>query len=270
MRHDVNPTLGRELALQLPDMHVTDTIRDLAYTAPDGRGLGLDIHRPKQRGASALPAVLLGGPPAFHAGRSSGQKIGWAQAIAASGMAAVPFDTRSDDFLKSSAAPCADVEAAIAFVREHGREHGLDPDRLATLGFSIGTAPWHLWAVLREPLPFVRCNVVYYGPLDFDGAPLPAAADLDPEYAALTHLRRHRGGIPPMLIARAGQESFTFINDSIERFTREAAGLGAPVELIEHESGPHGFDIRLHDARSAEIIRSTLAFLRRHLEATPV
>src|SRR5437899_7372942 len=47
------------------------------------------------------------------------QKIGWAQLIAASGMAAVAFDIRSDGVLQSPSDPSHDVAAALAYVRAH-------------------------------------------------------------------------------------------------------------------------------------------------------
>ena len=81
---------------------------------PAGRrasGCGLDVYRPR-RARGALPAVLLGGPPG--PASTSGQKVGWAQLIAASGMAAVTFDIRSSGGLQTPEQPAGDVQAAVA------------------------------------------------------------------------------------------------------------------------------------------------------------
>jgi hypothetical protein len=47
---------------------------------------------------------------------------------------------------------------------------------------------------------------------------------------------------------------------------QESFDRGASLDLMNHPAGRHGFDILDNDARSREIIRRTLAFLRDHLE----
>jgi len=133
-----NPTPGRAVVLQIPGMHRAKVHRNIVYR----RGLRLDVYRPRNA-RGRLPAVLVGGP------RSSPQRIGWAQLIAASGLAAVPFDLRSD----------GDVTTAIAYVRAHARRLGIDGGRLCTMWFS--TAP-----ALSRLTSSLRCSVVYYASLD--------------------------------------------------------------------------------------------------------
>ena len=224
----------------------------------------MDVYRPR-RGRGPHAAVLLGGPPAFRAGRTSGQKVGWAQLIAANGMAAVAFDIRSDGFQARPQEPSTDVKAAIEYVRLHALELGIDSERICTLGFSIGTAPWHLWATMRNPQPFLRCNVVYYGPLDFAGDEWSIEKANVAEFSAITYLRQHKRGIPPMLVVKAGRDRFPAINTSIDRFVGEANTLGAPVQLVVHARGVHGFDVEQRNARGVAIIKASLTFLRRQL-----
>ena len=262
-----NPTAGAVLTLQLPGMHRAQVRRDVVYRRVGGVRLRLDVYHPRTSQRRRLPAVLLGGPPAFRAGKDSGQKVGWAQAIAASGLAAVAFDTRPDRLLSTPAQPASDVAAAIAYVRSHARALRVDGDRLCTLGFSIGTAPWHLWATMRDPQPFMRCNVVFYGPLDFrELAPQfgMSAGDAE-EYAPLTHLRRQGARVPPMLVVRAGREGNVSINESIARFVEEAERVGADVRVATHETGGHGFDVGAPGARSRALIREALGYLRDRL-----
>ena len=136
-----NPTPGRELALQIRDMHRAQVKRGVVYETVAESPLRMDVYRPRKAPATPLPAVLLGGPPAYGAGKDSGQKVGWSQLIAASGIAAVAFDIRSDNFQETPFDPSHDVAAAIAYVRAHAPALGVDADRLCTLGFSLGTAP---------------------------------------------------------------------------------------------------------------------------------
>jgi acetyl esterase/lipase len=225
----------------------------------------MDVYHPRRwNGKTPLPAVIIGGPAAYRAGKDSGQKIGWSQLVAASGLAAVAFDTRSDNFLATPQDPADDVAAAIAYARANAARLGIDAGRLCTLGFSLGTAPWHLWAAMHDPQPWIRCNVIYYGPPDLTrGFEIDAAAA--EKFSALTYLRRDGAKIAPMQIAKAGRDAFPAIPASIDRFVAEARRLGAPVELLTHPSGPHGFDLEKPDATSRRTIRQTLSFLRRQL-----
>jgi dienelactone hydrolase len=203
-----NPTPGRAVVLQIPGMHRAKVQRNISYA----RGLRLDAYRPRNA-RGRLPAVLLGGQ------KSSPQKIGWAQLIASSGMAAVAFDYRSD----------GDVVAALAYVRAHARRLGIDGARLCTMWFSNAVA-----------LSGLRCNVVYYAPLD----------------PGLTY--------PPMLVVKAGRDDPS-INESIDRFEAGAQTLHADVRVVTNATVRHRFDVGPRTSRTRAIMRETLRFLRARL-----
>jgi dienelactone hydrolase len=255
-----NPTPGAAVVLQIPGMHKAKVRRNVVYQR--SQRLRMDVYRPR-RARGRLPAVLLGGPPGFD--KDTGQKIGWAQLIAASGMAAVAFDIRSDDRLQSPQNPSRDVRSAIAYVRAHAKRLGIDGSRLCTLGFSIGTAPWHLWATMRDPQPWLRCNVVYYGPLDFESQAFPIDRGLVDEFSASTYLKRFGGRIPPMLVVKAGRDVNEGINESIDRFGAAARDRHADVRVVTYAQGAHGFDLGPRTRRAREIVRETLRFLRARL-----
>lgn len=261
----VNPTAGRDVAYQIVGMHRARVRRGLTYSGGGPTALRMDVYRPRLATSAPLGAVLIGGPPAFNAGKDTGQKIGWGQLVAATGLAAVVFDIRSDSFQATPAQPSADVAAAIEYVRANATRLGIDPERLCTLGFSIGTAPWHLWATMKDRRPYIRCNVVYYGPLDFQGSSWSIAPADVAEYSALTYLKRDGRNIAPMLIVKAGRDQFEGINDSIDRFVAEAQRVGAPVELRVHPTGFHSFDLGVRQKRTLSIMKDTLAFLKRRL-----
>ena len=190
-----NPTPGKAVVLQIAGMHRAKVRRNIVYSKSPL--LRMDVYRPRTA-RGRLPAVLLVGPPGL--GRSSGQKIGWAQLIAATGLSAIAFDIRSDDQLRSPSNPARDVQSAIAYVRSRSKRLGIDPSRLCAVGFS---APWHLWATMRDPKPWLRCNVVYYEPLDA-GPAAPGARGLCVAIRAVccAALLRHRHATPRR---RAGQ-----------------------------------------------------------------
>jgi alpha-beta hydrolase superfamily lysophospholipase len=251
-----NPTPGRVLVVQVPGMHRAKVKRNLVYRTVDGVRLHMDVYRPR-RARGALPAVVLGGSPAIRAGRRSGQKIGWSQLIAAYGMAAVDVDLRSDNSLRTPAAPASDAEAAVAYVRDHARSLGVDPSRLCTLGISNDSGPWLIWAGVHEHAPWIRCSIDYYGRLDFSD---PALA----EYSALRYLQRDGGTITPMLIAEAGRDE-PAVNESMGRFASKAHAVHADVRVLTNRTGRHGFDVRAPTARSRAIVRETIRYLRSRL-----
>jgi dienelactone hydrolase len=117
-----NPTPGRALVLQIAGMHRAKVVHRAK----------LDVYQPRSAGGR-LPAVVVGGR------KGSGQTVGWAQLISASGMAAVTS---------------RDVRSAIAYVRAHARSLGIDASRLCTLSFGSSIVP--------EAQSWLHCGVAYY------------------------------------------------------------------------------------------------------------
>jgi acetyl esterase/lipase len=191
--------------------------------------------------------------------------VDYGRILAASGFMAVAFDHR---FHGPGALADAegDIAAAVAHVRSHGAELGTDPDRVALWYFS-GGGPF-LSAPLRERWPYVRALVAYYAALDLQMPPPGAASGISDEtrraFSPLAYLAGE-GVVPPLLVARAGRDN-PWLNASIDRFVQEALARNVALELLTHPSGQHGFDILNDDDRSREIIESTLAFLKRHLQ----
>jgi hypothetical protein len=53
----------------------------------------------------------------------------------------------------------------------------------------------------------------------------------------------------------------------MQRFVNAAVELNAPLTLMIHTTGIHGFDNQNDDERSREMLRAALAFMKQHLEA---
>jgi dienelactone hydrolase len=231
----VNPTPGRDIALQIPGMHRAAVRRNLVY-APD---LTMDVYRP--RGVNRrLPAVLFVHGSGGQALKDAGVFVGWGQLAAATGLAGVTFNHYGVQ---------ADIQTAIRYVRRNARRLLIDGDRLCVAGYSAGVLPSMLIALKGGAK--LRCAVAYYGPLDAYHA----------QSSPLTYLR---ASSLPVLVVKAGRDVAS-INESIDRFVAKGRRLGAPVELLVHASGGHGFDAYRPNARAAAIIRRTLAFVRAEL-----
>ena len=128
-----------------------------------------------------------------------------------------------------------------------------------------GSVPLALSALMTQDRDFLKSRRLLYGyMLDLDGAVGRRAGG-----ATFRFTNPHAGetsfdDLPedlPLLIARAGQEQFPGLNDSIDRFFAKALALNRPVTLMNHAAGPHAFDLLDDSATSRRIIRQVLDFL---------
>jgi hypothetical protein len=55
------------------------------------------------------------------------------------------------------------------------------------------------------------------------------------------------------------------MDDSIDRFIREAISKNVALSFANHPQGVHSFDSQNDDNRSREIIRSAIAFMKANL-----
>ncbi|PYQ14809.1 MAG: alpha/beta hydrolase [Acidobacteria bacterium] len=253
----------------VPGMDRVRVERDRVYREAAGSRLEMDVYRPADAtpGASRPVVILIhGGPvPPGASAKNMGVFLSYGEMLAAAGLGAVTFSHR---FYGASALADAagDVEAAVAYVRSHAEELGIDRDRVALWAFS-GGGPF-LSQSLRERWPFVRAIVAYYAVLDLQ-VPAPGAEsgitdETRRELSPLHHLATGGEQTPPLLVARAGRDS-PWLNATIDRFVQEALARNASLELMTHPAGQHAFDILDDDDRSREIIARTLDFLKRRL-----
>jgi hypothetical protein len=194
-----------------------------------------------------LPAVLfVHGRTNAASPKNLGQLVGWSQLVAASDLVGVSFSHRS-------AWTYNDTRAAVAYVRKNGARLGIDPSRIAVQTFA-GGAPDGVADALAMPPGVVRCIVAYYGWL---WGSLPAFSPID-------FLKANPEGVPRMLIAKVTRD-YGELNRSIDEFVAAALARDASVRLITYAKGEPNFDTIQHTARSRQIIRTTLAFLRETL-----
>ena len=238
---------ARPLVLPPPDPERVEVRAGLVYVTAAGRELALDVYRPAGRPLTErVPAVLLvhgeADPAQLRGVRGWGQYTGWGRLLAGEGLAGVVFEHRAVAEAGFEAV-VAEVDQALATVRERAGELGLDPERLALAGFSAGV-PLSV-PVLAAAAGRLRAAVLCYGP----------PADLD-------QVR----GLPPLLLVRAGRDDRE-LNQHIDRFVAAAADRGLPVELVHQPDGHHAFDVADDSDASRAVIRRVLEFLRDRLTA---
>ena len=232
-----------------PGMDRVRAERDITYQPTADGGVKMDVYVPAGLSApDRRPVVFFvhGGPiPPGRGAKDLGVFRSYGELAAASGFIGVTFNHRlhgPEDYPRSA----DDVAAALDFVRSNpGRFHA-DPERTAVWAFS-GGGPL-LEPFFRQPAPHVRAVVSYYALIE-----APARA-----------VESGSGPFPPVLIARAGKDDPRF-NASVEGFARAAWAKGLVLDVLNHPTGQHGFDILDDDDRSREVIRRTLEFLRERL-----
>jgi acetyl esterase/lipase len=262
---------SKRAVLELPGMEKVPVRRDLVYKSnPE---LRFDLYLPDgTTSQDRIPLVVLvhgDGPPEILANAKDwGVFVSLGQLIAASGLGAVVFNHRSTELRTKLREAALDVDDLVAHVRDHDLELQADPDRLGLWVFSMGP-PVGLRTALRIRPPYIRCIAVYYGVMSL--APLrdETAAEVPDEtlreYSPVELLTESAGMVPPILIARAGLEERPWLNPTIDQFVAEALERNMEIDVLNHPSAHHAFDVLDDDDRSRDIIARTLQFAGRHL-----
>jgi acetyl esterase/lipase len=250
----------------LPGMEKVVVKTNLKYRETGEPHQLMDVYVPPQTARDArLPAVVFihGSVPPGAPAKDMGVFRSWGRLAAASGMVGVTFTHRLGFPKPVLEQAASDVSAAVEYVRANADALGVDKDRICLVAFS-GGGPM-LSAALRERPAYVRCLAAFYAFLDIQQSEPHRAhetAETLKNFSPVTHLT---AATTPFFVARAGRDEVPALNDSIDRFAREALARNAPVTVFNHPQGVHAFDILTDDERSREIIRAALAFMQTHL-----
>jgi acetyl esterase/lipase len=69
----------------------------------------------------------------------------------------------------------------------------------------------------------------------------------------------------PIFLVRAGKDEFPGVNESIDRFVRQAMERNLPLSFVNHPHVPHAFDLVDDGDDTRAIIQQIVDFLRQHL-----
>ena len=250
------------VVLRAPGAETVDVTLDRPW---GGAGRLFDLYRPPDASGPLPVVVLVTGfaDPGFRAIAGCAFKdtapfSSWARLLAASGLAAVTY---------SNVDPPADAPAVLAYLRDHAAELGIDAERFGLWACS-GHAPTALAVLCRRPRLPIRCAALCYGyMLDLEGSTEVAEQGRQFKFCVPDVSADELPPGVPLLIARAGADATPGVNASIDRFTRHAASRGLDVEVVEHPTGPHAFDVLEDSDASRAVIRRVVEFLRDRLSA---
>jgi acetyl esterase/lipase len=250
----------RPIVYQVPGMDDVVVQQNLKYTDVDDPMVRMDVYTPAASPSNERrPIVVLihGGVPASLPVKDMGAYRSWGRLIAAHGMVAVTFTHRLRWPLAQIEQAESDVRAAIEYARANAGKFNADEDRICVAAWSAG-GPL-LAVALQEERQYIRCALAIYPLVDLEGN---EGKNIE-RFALATYVRKPT--FVPFFLARAGRDSFPTLNERLDRLVAAALAANAPLTLMNHPSGVHGFDVENDDERSREIIRAAVAFMRAHL-----
>jgi dienelactone hydrolase len=205
-------------------------VRTLAYAVDSGMRLSLDVfQRPKIR-EKARPALIFFNR-AVGDERRSPVYVGWARAAASHDIAGIIADLREGR-------EASDFRSVIRFLTTRGASLGIDTSAIAVYAASGNVAT--AWPLLEDPEAHaIKAAVIYYG-----------AADIP-------HFRQDL----PVLYVRAGLDR-PEVNREIASIATRAVEQNAPLTLLNHPTGYHGFELFSDDEATRAVIDETLTFVR--------
>jgi hypothetical protein len=172
----------------------------------------------------------------------------WCSLIAASGMAAVAYETTD---------PAQNIHRLINTLREKASLLSIDVDNLA-LWVCSANAPIALHALIARDQPYHRAlrGAVFYYPsfTELPGQRRKAPKVLDEPLPTTI----------PIQLVRVGKERPDF-QESAARFLEKLKRENVPLESIQHSQAVHGFDYTSEDEETVRIIKRTITFLKNRL-----
>ncbi len=199
------------------------------------------------------PAVVLvhGGPvPAqrLPTPRDWPVFVGYARALAAAGVLAVPVDHRFHS-PGDLALAAQDVVAAVSEVRSDPR---VDPDRVALWFFSGGGLLCADW--LARPPRWLRCVALTYPLLA-----APPDAPVEPRFQPIAALAG--SGDLPIVLTRVGHER-PQLAAPVADFLSAARTYRSRLALVDVPDGQHGFDFLDHTEQSRRAVQEAIRLVR--------
>ena len=260
---------SKRIVYTVPLMKRVRVRKNLIYKQIDGVDLKFDVYSRVSAHRGRRPVVIFihGGripPNLLTTPKEWGAYVSFGQLVAASGFVGVTFNHRFYAW-ESLANSQSDLMDLIAYVRAHADEFGVDSNRIVLWAVSAGGI--FLSQPLRDRPPYIKCLVAYYAELDLrnerPSAPASVSDETLRDFSPAYYLSKGSRGIPPIFIARAGLDETT-LNAGLDRFVQLALSSNLTLDLANHATGHHGFDVEDDDERSREIIKRTIEFIKLH------
>jgi len=255
MRAQLPDTIDwKEILLPFPMRHPeVERIRNIVYTRAGGVELRLDVYRRRDR-PTGCPTLMQIHGGAWILGSKNEQGIPLMLRLVSAGWVAFSVDYRLSP-RATFPEHLLDLKQALAWIREHGREYGADPDFLVVTG---GSAGGHLASLVA--LTAVQGCVSFYGVYDFadrhrvmrnnglrqllERRVMKKRLDDAPQdYEKASPISRITRDAPPFLVIHGNLDTLVPVDQArrfVEELHRRAA---APTVYAEIPAAQHAFEI---------------------------
>lgn len=262
----IEEILKKEIVYKIDNMENVNVKKNMIYKEE----LLMDLYTPFIHGKSEkLPVVILiHGEAASINFKESGQYISYGKLIAASGLNAVTFNHKvlSDGF--SVKEVIDDIDTLVNYLIENADNLNINKDKIAIWSFS-GGVPFGLYEGMHDYFNYIKCIIAYYGFGDLTSVRKLLNFNIQDEdvkkYSPISLIGENSSKLPPLLIARAGLDN-SIINESIDKFIIKALKNNLTIDICNHSTGGHAFDLFNDNDRTREIIAQTLNFLKKNLK----
>jgi acetyl esterase/lipase len=278
-------------AIRQPDWNGlgVSLIKGREYLTAGSHRATLDIYRPAGNSDVAVskrarPAVLLIHGGSWIGGSAAAWRADPADVVirlARQGLVVFAVDYRlARPGEPSWPAVVGDLREAVRWVRRHGDEFGVDPDRIAVMGISAGGHLAGLLGTLAEERgpdgvsSRVQAVVSFYGPSDLGGLMISRrlshepvrtllgdgpsrSADLAAEASPISHVTHDD---PPFLLLHGSDDLWVPLDQSV-RMASALAIVGVPYRLIVVPGARHGFGLTVEYPTNRDLLPEIVGFL---------
>ena len=256
----------KPIVYKIPEMNDVICHNGIVYHSVNGIELKADIYVPSTyEKSNDLPLVILvNNYPDSRINQLYGRDhkdmklyVSWAELIAASGFAAVTYQSQFSH---------AETDSLIMFLSLKAAEYNIDISNLCVFGISANTLGAQ--SLMQYDDNNIKCAIFFYGPLLTPDQKYYAELDTASSYGFYFSDLRKISKIPesiPILVTRAGMDRFPIINNTMDYFVTEALRSNTQLTFINYSDGQHNFDILDDTEISKSIIRQTVDFMKTHL-----
>lgn len=218
-----------KLAFPRPSARVTVSA-NVPFAGLGTSTLAMDVYQLPRTAGRLRPALIFFNR-ASGADRRSALYDGWGRAAASRELVGIVPDLRDGS-------QAQDFHALLQYLTTHGAAIGVDVSAIAVYAASGNV--YTAFPILEDPEQrTVKAAIIYYGT------------------APIASFRRDL----PILYVRAGLDR-PDVNEEITKLASVAIAQNAPVTLLNHPTGYHGFELFNDDDATRSVIEQTLAFVK--------
>lgn len=271
--------------------------RGITYAELEGHRLKLDVYEPLDRPGpdERRPAILQIHGGAWVIGSKDEQGVPLLNHLAANGWVGFNVEYRLSPRAKFPV-HLTDCKAALAWVREHADDYGVDPDFIAVTGGSAGGHLTALMALTENDPAFqpgfedadtsVQAAVPFYGVYDLldrekdqldtflrflEQLVMGSHPEVDPEgWASYSPIDRIHGDAPPMFVVHGDNDVLVPVRGARRFVAALRRASSNPVCYAELHGAQHAFEVfpSLRTVRTVEYVERFLSWAHGQYLAT--